>query len=100
MDATNAALEECTAVKNQCETNFAEQKSIAESLAQQLNAAMNLLKAEKEAREELTATILLIQQTSITVQEEVKKLQVENIQLQNQVQKLQAEQGEVVAFKI
>lgn len=92
LDATSAALAECTEAKMTCESNLTQMTANAEQLTKQLGEAMMMLKAEKEAREQLTATILLVQEQSIKVQQEIKKLQVENIMLQKQVEKLQSEQ--------
>lgn len=77
----------------QCEAGLAECNSISEQLSNQLSDAVAMLMAEKEAREQLTLTITSVQEQSMKVQEEVKKLQLENLQLQQQVQKLQGEQG-------
>lgn len=76
-----------------CESDLAAQKVISDQLSENLSSALAMLKMEKEAREELTATIAVVQETSMKVQEEVKKLQAENIALQAQVEKLKNEQG-------
>ncbi|XP_067939488.1 adventurous-gliding motility protein Z-like isoform X2 [Watersipora subatra] len=98
LETTSAALAECTTQKGICDANLMQQTAIAEELSKQLTDAMLLLNAEKEAREQLMATIVLVQETSLKVQEEVKKLQTENILLQQQVEKLQAEQGVALAL--
>lgn len=91
-------MEECKAGKAKCDSDLATQTSIAEQLNKQLTEAVALLKAEKEAREQLVATMLLVQQTSQKLQEDLKQLQVENAQLQAQVQKLQAEQSKSTCY--
>lgn len=83
----------CTEEKMQLESDLAQEKAMNEMLQQQLGEAMMMLKAEKEAREELSATIALVQEASKQVQKEVEKLQFENHMLQQQVEKLKSEQG-------
>ena len=52
------------------------------------------LAAEKKAREELADTIMMVKAASEKVQEEVRRLQLENVQLQQMITKLRSEQGE------
>lgn len=84
-----------TIAKEQCDVERAECNVAAKELSEQLATCIVMVEAEKKAREELTATIQIVQQTSMKVQEEVKKLQLENLALAQQVQKLQSEQGKI-----
>lgn len=93
LDTTSELLANTTSEKMQCESDLAAQKAVSEQLSENLSNALMMLKMEKEAREQLTATIAVVQETSMKVQEEVKKLQAENIALQAQVEKLKNEQG-------
>lgn len=96
LDATSAALAESNAQKMQCDNDLAAQKSMSEQLGEQLGEALMMLKMEKEAREQLSETIQMVQQASMKVQEEVQKLQTENVLLQAQVEKLKKEQGKKI----
>lgn len=87
-------LSSCNEEKMKCQMDLSQEKAISEQLSQQLQDAMELLAAEKKAREELTATIMMVKEASERVQEEVQRLQLENVQLQQQINKLKSEQGE------
>lgn len=86
-------LTKCNEEQAQCQAELAEKKALSEQLTSQLNDALAMLAAEKKAREELTNTILMVKAASEKVQEEVKKLQMENVQLQQYIAKLKSEQG-------
>ena len=78
-------LASCTEEKLKCQSDLAECEVTKEQLTKQLSDALLMLSAEKKAREELTATIMMVKAASEKVQEEVKRLQIENIGLQQQV---------------
>lgn len=93
LDATSAMLASCTEEKMKLQSDLNECEAAKEQLTKQLGDALLMLNAEKKAREELTATIMMVKAASEKVQEEVKRLQIENIQLQQQIAKLRSEQG-------
>lgn len=86
-------LAACNEENLKCQADLAQEKAITDQLSQQLQDAMELLAAEKKAREELANTIMMVKEASEKVQEEVQRLQLENVQLQQQLAKLRSEQG-------
>lgn len=96
LDATSAMLATCNEDKLKCQVDLAQEKAISSQLSQQLQDAMELLAAEKAAREELTNTIMMVKEASEKVQAEVQRLQLENVQLQQQIAKLRSEQGMIL----
>ena len=64
MDATSAQLATCNDEKMQCNVALAQEKAITAQLNSQLASAMQLLKEQKKANEELSAVLMQVKATA------------------------------------
>jgi len=98
LNETTTELSNRTALLEQCETNYAQEKSEKEALSQQLSLTATQLIMEKKAREEQAYVVAKVREATLKVHDEVQKLQLENLQLQQEAQKLKNEQRVALAL--